>query len=103
MDGFSSGCWSGASQATKKATASWSLSNPTTQPLYNGADNARRTKSRRVAGKVKVQVLLGALGHGFEPLSRESTPFSYRVKVELLRVPICDCCDFDHCFCGRLT
>ena len=32
--------------------------------------------------------------------SRESSPFSYRVKVELIS---CACCACNHCFCGRLT
>ena len=64
LDGFSSGCWSGASQAMKKATASRSLSDPTTRPLYQGSDNAGRMKSGL---QVKLQVSPAAQGLGFEP------------------------------------
>ena len=96
LDGFSSGCWSGASQAMKKATASSSLSDPTTRPLYQGADNAGRMKSWRVACKWSYKVWVWAS-------PRESLPFSYSVKIEWFHAPIHSCCGFSHCFCGRLT
>ena len=50
-------CWSGASQATKKATASWSRSRSTTQLLYQGAKMPKKEQNpEEPLAKVKLKV-----------------------------------------------
>ena len=90
-----------------QATASRLLSNPTNQPLYQGAKNARKPKSRRATCKWSTTSLLGAQGCWFESHwgshRRGSRLSPTALKFDWFHIIIRACCAFNHCFCGRLT
>ena len=95
LDGFSSGCGSGANLATKKATASRSLSDPTTRPLYQGA-GSRKNETRRAAGcKCSYKPhLRSAGGAGSNPRGgiRLFASNLAVMKNEEFLCPFCVCC-----------
>ena len=90
LDGFSSGCWSIASQATKKATTSRSLSDPTSRPQYQGAKMTEKWSHEEPLASGAPSLDWSARSRVWA--SRETSFFSNSIKVKIgFHVPIRAC------------